>query len=1333
MKNLVKKEYLLNNYIYSIASLFLYSLLFFLLSYELKDFYNPISGTVALFFSIIIDYYFSKKKIRIFFRLITVIIFLIIFTILINLLSSLLSSEDRYNLFDKMPYFFKRDIFIATLFLIFYFFFDGIRVIKNNKIFYYISTLTIISLFAILLHLFDKSITKTLYKNYFNYSLVVVIIVILLIIRHVSFNQNITKRKFQKRDLILLLLLLIPIIALLFSITLQNFINENNKGNSGLFNQSLFNFDFSNFVELKDEIKMSEEIVLIMELNGVNKEAEKIINKGWNRQLYIKRFSLEQYTGKDGFKTADKFSDPYSPPIYISDYKWTMKNKPEFKDRIDILQTMYLINIDSSSLLGSDLLFQVVPLTNWEGSPYKQIYHSFSNVSNTKVTTLFYDGSDQKKFLKDLHPERKKILSEWGKNEKIKKLVIDITKKYDNLLYKTLAIQQYLLDNYYYSLKPGIAKRGMSQLEYFLFDSKKGYCSYFAFAMVVMLRSIGIISRVVVGFAPDMSNNILNFYYIRSIDAHAWVEVYFDDYGWITFDPTSSEIAPGESYDFAMLNKEENKDYIEQILKNKDKLREIKKEKLDNNLFEDFTFRLKTSIRLFGLFVFILFIVIFIILIFIKKYGYNILFLIVKDNRKKSIYLYKYILTRLYDYNFYLKEKESILEFANRLKENNIIDIIDITKSYQKALFNEKEEFNINEDILKDYNTTFKNKLRNMKFTKKIKAFFNITTLWKRLFSIILIFFSISYISSSDNKFKYNYENISTYMNEAKEAISFNYFDKAIEILNEAEKKYENSYLPNFEKGMLYNNYSLYENAIIEFLKVKNKGYVSEEFYTEFANCYGKIGEDREAVKIFEEAYQKLSHKSIELYDNMGWMYFKVHELTKGINIVKEGLQKYQKSSDLFMTLGTLYSEAWDYEKSKKYYLESVENSFKDFKSSSFRSIAMYNLSLLEHSFLYYQNAYNACMAAISYKDRSTPHLELTYLYSGALELKNAYNEIKKANTLEPRTFFPDMALSYIYINAGKIDEAIQLIETLLKTTDFEWMLYFGTNKKSYYAELYRYLSIAYEFKKNILKVTDQKKSSLILDLSRPFRRLIYKFLSMLYNFRYTNLLITIGEEKIRGGSSLEGLHQLYNAYERIWYKKALKILLLSENEELKINPNKKRIYDINKAIMKEKSSFFYKNKINELKKNIKLLDKRWEKEILTNALVEIIKSTSNKEKDHYINELFLIHTPYIVINNFNIKFKILFNSTSYDFLKKNKNKILKNLKKIGIVNSNKARFTLNIKELSNDFVKITIMDGIEVIGSYDIKNCFFAKNKSNFFSLFSYEVYEKLFTIQLQ
>jgi protein-glutamine gamma-glutamyltransferase len=75
-------------------------------------------------------------------------------------------------------------------------------------------------------------------------------------------------------------------------------------------------------------------------------------------------------------------------------------------------------------------------------------------------------------------------------------------------------------------------------LAYFLFNKRAGHCEYFASAMVIMLRTLGIPARYVTGFLPGEFNDLAQDYIIRASDAHSWVEVYFPQYGWITFDPT---------------------------------------------------------------------------------------------------------------------------------------------------------------------------------------------------------------------------------------------------------------------------------------------------------------------------------------------------------------------------------------------------------------------------------------------------------------------------------------------------------------------------------------------------------------------------------------------------------------------------------------------------------------------------------------------------------------------------------------------------------------------------------------------------------------------------
>jgi hypothetical protein len=75
-------------------------------------------------------------------------------------------------------------------------------------------------------------------------------------------------------------------------------------------------------------------------------------------------------------------------------------------------------------------------------------------------------------------------------------------------------------------------------LEDFLFENKAGHCEYFATAMVVLLREVGIPARIVNGFLGGEWNEHGKFFLVRESNAHSWVEVFFPKHGWVLFDPT---------------------------------------------------------------------------------------------------------------------------------------------------------------------------------------------------------------------------------------------------------------------------------------------------------------------------------------------------------------------------------------------------------------------------------------------------------------------------------------------------------------------------------------------------------------------------------------------------------------------------------------------------------------------------------------------------------------------------------------------------------------------------------------------------------------------------
>lgn len=113
----------------------------------------------------------------------------------------------------------------------------------------------------------------------------------------------------------------------------------------------------------------------------------------------------------------------------------------------------------------------------------------------------------------------------------------EITGEKGNPYDRVQAVRDYLLQ-IRYSQDIDAPPQGADGVDYFLFEQQAGYCQYFASAMVVMLRSIGIPSRLVAGYLGGDPDTQKGVYTIRERHSHAWAEVYFPNYGWVEFDPT---------------------------------------------------------------------------------------------------------------------------------------------------------------------------------------------------------------------------------------------------------------------------------------------------------------------------------------------------------------------------------------------------------------------------------------------------------------------------------------------------------------------------------------------------------------------------------------------------------------------------------------------------------------------------------------------------------------------------------------------------------------------------------------------------------------------------
>ena len=107
---------------------------------------------------------------------------------------------------------------------------------------------------------------------------------------------------------------------------------------------------------------------------------------------------------------------------------------------------------------------------------------------------------------------------------------------------RAIVIESYLR-TFSYTLDLPVPPAGRDVADYFLFDLKRGYCDYFATSMVVLARAAGLPARLVVGYAAGVYNPMNAEYVVTRADAHSWPEIYFNEYGWIEFEPTSGQAA----------------------------------------------------------------------------------------------------------------------------------------------------------------------------------------------------------------------------------------------------------------------------------------------------------------------------------------------------------------------------------------------------------------------------------------------------------------------------------------------------------------------------------------------------------------------------------------------------------------------------------------------------------------------------------------------------------------------------------------------------------------------------------------------------------------------
>ena len=279
---------------------------------------------------------------------------------------------------------------------------------------------------------------------------------------------------------------------------------------------------------------------------------------------YWRAVAYDTYTGRGWLNT-----DQTRIPLGAGDYP----PMPPFEARAPLTQTYFVVEPAGNLLFAAYQPAKVIipawayvyeiPGPEGEGRPViepSQLYarRYLDEGSRYKVVSLISAATeDMLRSAGTEYPEW--VLSRYLQlppelPERVRELAQSVAPPESSPYERATAIERYLRSNYLYNERIPPPPPDRDAVDYFLFDLRQGYCNYYASAMVVMLRAIGIPARLATGYARGEMDPATGRLKVRDKHAHAWVEAVFPRYGWVEFEPTPSQPpivrprTPGEVY-----------------------------------------------------------------------------------------------------------------------------------------------------------------------------------------------------------------------------------------------------------------------------------------------------------------------------------------------------------------------------------------------------------------------------------------------------------------------------------------------------------------------------------------------------------------------------------------------------------------------------------------------------------------------------------------------------------------------------------------------------------------------------------------------------------------
>ncbi len=255
--------------------------------------------------------------------------------------------------------------------------------------------------------------------------------------------------------------------------------------------------------------------------------------------------AIRKYDAKHQYDYIRKVTLSYENRLYNTKYIFApskmlvepyVKGNPAYKDKnSSIIADKRLIYGDRYSVYYYALNSANPELISVLVSA-EEISEDEWNENLRKENVSGYSYSEYQDYRNDIY---KNYLDTDGVSDEVSKIISEIKENSDNR-YEMMKNLSGYLSNFEYSTEieslPEYVTDGKSYLDYFLSESKKGYCMHYATAFVLMAREMGVPCRYAQGYSAVIKNS--DGTVVLNGNAHAWPEVYFDNVGWIAFEAT---------------------------------------------------------------------------------------------------------------------------------------------------------------------------------------------------------------------------------------------------------------------------------------------------------------------------------------------------------------------------------------------------------------------------------------------------------------------------------------------------------------------------------------------------------------------------------------------------------------------------------------------------------------------------------------------------------------------------------------------------------------------------------------------------------------------------